>query len=94
MERRADRLMYNTEYNKDPRTRGSSQRKRTEATDIYFDTHGFEALLRRAVWLVERMRRDLRLLKDHDTGGRPPPPSRPQNYDTPSKFLGSLRGVK
>jgi len=94
MEKRVGRRMYNTEYNKDPRTRGCSLRKWTEATDNYFDAHGFEVLLRRAVWLVKRLADDLRALKGHDTAGRPPPSSRPHNYHTPSKFLESLGGVK
>jgi len=94
MKQRVRRRMYNTEYNKAQETRRSTLKKSTEATDRYFDTQEFEALLKLAVRLVKRLGCDLRLLKGHDTAGRPPPLSRPPNYHTPSKFLGSLRGVK
>lgn len=90
---RVNRLVYNTEYNKDLRTRRSTQWKGTEVTDIYFDAHSIKELLKRGGWVVKPLRGGSKLLNG-DTAGRPPPSGRPFHYLTPLKFLGNLGGVK
>jgi hypothetical protein len=89
-----NRSKYNRLYNTDRRSRALSRENRAEATDIHFDAYEIERLLKLAGGLVKRLMDDLKLLKDHDTAGRPPPVARPTNYHTPSKFLKNLRGVK